>query len=85
VNIECLRFTALDEGDDFTCVCRGEGGNPPADVTWYKDGVQIGEQTLALSNVNGTASGTYKCVAQSYTLTNETSIEVNVTLNCKYD
>jgi hypothetical protein len=70
-------------------VCRGEGGNPPANVTWYKDGVQIGgtgieEQTLTLSNVNGTESGTYKCVSQSHiNATDEKSIEIK--LGSKYN
>ena len=78
----------LYEGDNFTCVCRGEGGNPPANVAWYKDGVQIGvtgkeEQTLTLSNVGRTVSGTYKCVATSHTLTDEL-VEVKVILDCKY-
>jgi hypothetical protein len=73
----------VNEGDNVTCVCRGKGGNPPANVTWYKDGVQIGgtgkeEQTLTLSNVFKTASGTYKCVAKSHTLTDEKSIEIIV-------
>jgi hypothetical protein len=60
------------------------GGNPPANVTWYKDGVQIIEtkkenNTLTLSNVNGRASGTYTCVARSHTiLTDEKSIEIIV-------
>ena len=80
----CKDFT-VDEGKNFTCVCRGENGNPPASVTWYKDGVQIGttekeEQTLTRSNVTETDSGTYKCVAQSHTLTltEEKSVVVKV-------
>jgi hypothetical protein len=79
----------VNEGDNFTCVCRGEDGNPPANVTWYKDGVQIGgigmeEQTLTLSDVDGTESGRYKCMAQSHiNATDEKSIEVR--LNCKYN
>ena len=73
----------VNEGDNFTCVCRDEGGNLPANVTWYKDGVQIGgtgieEQTLALSNVDKTASGTYKCVAKIHTLIDGKSIEIIV-------
>ena len=64
-------------------MCRGEGGNPPANVTWYKDGVQFGEteneeKTLTLSNVNGTASGLYKCVARSHSLMDERSIKIVV-------
>ncbi len=67
----CLSLNEVNEGDNFTCVCKGEGGNPPANVTWYKDGVQIGEtgkenETLTLINVNETSNGIYKCEARSY-------------------
>jgi hypothetical protein len=61
-------------------VCRGEDGSPPASVTWFKDGVQISgtgteNKTLTFRNVEKTASGTYKCVAQSHTLyTDEESV-----------
>ena len=57
VTINCSSAVIVNEGDDFTCVYGGKGGNPPANVTWYdKDGVQIGgtgkeEQTLTRSNV----------------------------------
>ena len=79
----CSSRIILNEGDNVTCVCRGKGGNPPADVTWFKDGVQIGEtekeeQKLTLSNVSKTASGIYKCLAQSYTLTDKKSVEIIV-------
>ena len=64
-------------------------GNPPADVTWFKDGAKTGgtgkeEQTLTLTKVYKTASGTYECVhvAKSHTLTEEKSIEIIV--YCKY-
>jgi hypothetical protein len=80
----------VNEGVDFTCVCRGEGGNPPANVTWYKDGVQIGgtgkeEQTLTLSDISRTNRGTYECEARSHTddrFADKKSIEVDI--NCKY-
>ena len=83
VSINCLSVNTLNEGDDFLCECNGEGGNPPANVTWYKDGVQIGgtekkEQTLNLSNVDNTASGTYKCVAQSHVLKDQKTIKLIV-------
>ena len=73
----------VDEGEYFTCVCVGENGNPPADVTWYKNNVQTGttkkeEQTLTRSNVTDTDTGTYKCVARSHTLMEEKSVVVNV-------
>ncbi len=72
VTIICSSPFIVGEGDNVTCVCRGKGGNPPANVTWFKDGVQIGktgkeEQKLTLSNVSRAENGTYKCVAQSHT------------------
>ena len=88
----CSSSITVNEDGGFTCVCRGEGGNPPADVTWYdKDGVQIGktgkeEQTLSLSDVSRTDSGTYECEARSHTddrFSDKKSVEVEV--NCKYD
>ena len=68
----CLSRNEVNEGDNFTCVCKGENGNPPANVTWYKDDVQIGaigkeNKTLTLINVNETSNGMYKCEARSYT------------------
>ncbi|CAB4029026.1 opioid-binding cell adhesion molecule isoform X4 [Paramuricea clavata] len=84
VTLSCSSPVTVNEGDNVTCICRGKGGNPSANVTWYdKGGVQIvgtgkEEQTLTLSNVVNTASGTYKCVAKSHTLTDEKSIEIIV-------
>ena len=82
----------MGEGDNVTWVCRGEDGNSPANVTWFKDGVQIGgtgkeEQKLTLRNVSQTENGTYKCVARSHTYSmfvDEKSIEIIVRRKCKY-
>ena len=68
----CLSLNEVNEGDNFTCVCKGENGNPPADVTWYKDRVPINgtrteENTLTLTSVNETSNGTYECEARSHT------------------
>ena len=83
VRVNCSSPIIVNEGDDVTCVCRGEGGNPPADVTWYKDSNKIGqigkeEERLTFSSIDQTASGTYKCVAKSHSLTDEKSIEIIV-------
>ena len=89
MTLSCSSPITVNEGDDFTCVCRGEGGNPPAKVTWYKDGVQISEtgkeeQTLTVSNVDAADSGTYKCIAQSrINAIDEKSIELR--LSGKYN
>ncbi len=71
----CLSHNEVDEGGNFTCVCKGEKGNPPANVTWYKDskdrvpidGIGKENKTLSLINVNETSNGTYKCEARSHT------------------
>ncbi len=89
VAFSCFRRNKVNEGDDFTCVCRGEGNYPPANVTWYKDGAQIGRtrkenQTLTLSNVNGTQNGTCKCEARSYPSDEFLDAKyMEVRLNCK--
>ena len=86
--INCSDPTTVNEGDDLTCECRDEDGNPPANLTWYKDGVQIGSTTygeyiLTLTNVNKQGSGRYTCKAQSHTVVEEKSFKLIV--HCKYD
>ena len=82
--------TLINEGDDFACLCKGEGGNPPANVTWYRDGVRFSDvgaerQTLNLLDVSGTDSGTYKCVATSYPHENYTDKKfIQIMVHCKY-
>ena len=87
----CFSNIIVNEGDDVSYACQGQGGNPPADVTWYKDGNKIGEtgkeeKTLTLTSVtNENAHGRYKCVAESYPsemFRDEVIVEVIV--NCKY-
>ena len=79
----------INEGKDFTCLCKAKGGKPDADVKWEKDGVlESGgsgkeQKILSLVNVSVEDSGTYTCVAKSYTLTNNKSIEVKVKPNGK--
>ena len=87
MTINCSDPTTINEGDDFISVCRSEGGNPPANLTWYEDGNQIGstsfgENILPLTNVNKQDSGRYTCKAQSYTLVDIKSFELIV--HCKY-
>ena len=70
VTLNCSTLITLKKGDNFACLCKGEGGNPLADVTWYKDGVNVSDvgterQTLSLLNVGSANRGTYKCVTSS--------------------
>ena len=91
VTINCSSLIKLNEHDDFTCLCRGEGGNPPANVTWYKNGTPFGEtrtenNTLTRTNVDETDNTTYTCFAQSYQHAMFTdSKPVVVQVKCKYD
>ena len=88
VTVSCSSPTTVVEGDNFTCECKGTNGNPPADVTWYKDSTQIGDTgkekaILPLSNVSRGDNGTYTCEAKSLDETNETAVALIVA--CKYD
>ena len=84
--MNCSSRVKLNEGDNFTCLCRGEGGNPPANVTWFKDGVKLTDvgtenQTLNIWNAGRKDNRTYKCEVTSYShenYTDEESIEVIV-------
>ena len=85
MKIECSKPTTINKGEDFTCVCRGEDGNPPASVTWFNEGGEKVSKTekematLALSNVDKNDSGKYKCKAFGDKLAqNETSIKLVV-------
>ena len=87
----CSSPIIVHEGDNVLCTCQGQGGNPPANVTWYKDNVKIGgtgkeAKTLTLTNViHEKDHGNYKCVAQSYP--NEMfkdDVIVEVMVYCKY-
>ncbi len=92
VTINCSSSIKLNEGDDFTCLCRGEGGNPPANVTWYRNGIQFGEtrtgnNTLTRTNVDEADNATYTCLAQSFPkhAMFGDSKSVVVQVKCKYD
>ncbi|XP_046858842.1 carcinoembryonic antigen-related cell adhesion molecule 5-like [Xenia sp. Carnegie-2017] len=87
VAISCSTPLVVNEGDNVSCVCRGEGGNPPAKVTWFdKDNNIIGDvgvvnKTLVITNVTVNNGGNYTCKAQSYNdprFRDEKSIEVKV-------
>ena len=90
VTINCSSPIIVDEDNDLICLCKGENGNPPADVIWYDSkGNAIGQKekeqkTLDLKSLTEADEGTYTCKAQSHTLMDEKSIEVQIELNCKY-
>ena len=83
MTINCSTSVTLNEGQDLTCLCKGENGNPPAVVMWYNEDPMIGQKekenkALVLRNLTKTDIGTYTCKAQSYTLVDEKSIKVKV-------
>ena len=86
--VDCFSLTTVNQSDNFTCKCKETDGNPPADVTWYKDNKKIvgatgkEEAILVLSGVNKDDNGTYRCEARSHgRAKNETSVKLIV--NCK--
>ena len=74
----------------MTCLCTSEGGNPPANVTWTKNGENIGEtkqrkNILFLRNVSTSDVGNYVCTAESYPDDKYRDTKfVELILNCKY-
>ena len=76
----------MKQGDNFTCECKGTDGNPPADVTWYKDNTKIvtGKEKamLSLSDVNKIGDGTYRCEAKSHENA-KNEIEIKLIVTCK--
>ena len=84
--LNCSSPTTLTQGGYFACECKATDGNPPADVTWYKNNAKIvtGKEKAILSfpNVDKKDSGSYRCEAKSHEQAkNETFMELIV--NCK--
>ncbi|XP_046858269.1 hemicentin-2-like [Xenia sp. Carnegie-2017] len=87
VSIGCSSPLFVNESDGVSCVCRGEGGNPPASVTWFdKDNNIIGDvgvvsKTLVITNASPNDRGNYTCKAESFNdprFIDEKSIEIRV-------
>ncbi|XP_028399307.1 poliovirus receptor-like isoform X2 [Dendronephthya gigantea] len=83
VTVNCSRYVRKNISDVFSCLCEGQGGNPPARVTWYKD-KKISdtgkESQLLMFRVNSKSdSGEYTCEAKSHeNAVNKTVIELIV-------
>ena len=67
--LNCSSPITLKKGEGFICECQGTDGNPPANVTWYKDNTKIitgkKEAVLSLRNVGKDDNGTYRCEART--------------------
>ncbi|XP_046857384.1 opioid-binding protein/cell adhesion molecule-like [Xenia sp. Carnegie-2017] len=68
IYINCSSTTTLNVSDYFSCECKGEDGNPPAVVTWYKGNGRIisgeGMATLTIARVDRDDNGLYRCEAK---------------------
>ena len=84
ISVSCSSSTTVNQSDYFVCECKGTDGKPsPANVTWYKNGTELGtgeeKATLVRSNVRIHDDGTYRCEAKSHEKAkNETSIKLIV-------
>ena len=65
--LNCSSSITLKKLEGFICECQGTDGNPPANVTWYKDNTKVitgkKEAVLSLRNVDKDDNGTYRCEA----------------------
>ena len=70
VMVNCSSRITLNVGDDYSCECKGQGGNPPAEVTWFKGKkpVRTGKekQILHLTDVDNSYSWTYTCETKTH-------------------
>ncbi|XP_046858257.1 pregnancy-specific beta-1-glycoprotein 6-like isoform X2 [Xenia sp. Carnegie-2017] len=87
VVINCSTPLVVSKGDNVSCVCRGEGGNPPAKVTWFDrnngTGLEFGVKsaTLVITGASPNDRGSYRCKAESFNdprFIDEKSIEIKV-------
>ncbi len=81
------------EGDDVTLSCNADG-NPEPTISWTRNGAPINttgnsrisfssnKKKLAITNVNRTDSGEYRCVANN-SLGNDTSNSATLNIQCK--
>ena len=80
----------VNEGENVTLSCTSTGGNPPAKLTWTKDGEKISEakereNKLFLKNIRAEDAETYVCTAESYPDDKyRDSKKVALIVNCKY-
>ena len=79
--------TTVNQSDYFACECKGANGNPPADVTWYKDNTKFvtrkEKAILRFPNVKRDDSGTYRCEAKSGIVEAKNETEIELIVNCK--
>ena len=73
--------TIVAEGDNVSCLCRSENGNPPPTASWSKNGNVIGgygylKKILSLKNVSKEDSGIYACAVRSHNLEDRKAIVI---------
>ncbi len=78
----------MNQSDYFACECKGTGGNPPADVTWFKGNKVLvtgkEEAILRLPNVKKEDEGSYRCEAKSHEEAKK-EIPIALIVNCEYN
>ena len=88
ISINCSSATILNVSDSFSCECKGEDGNPPGMVTWYKGSQRIisGEEmaTLTIARVDRDDNGLYRCEAKGDEKA-KAEKTVQIIVNCKYE
>ena len=84
-SVNCSSLVTKNRGDEFACLCVGNGGYPPPTASWFKDKNVSGRgylnKTLSLKNISKKDKGTYSCVVDSYGLNDTEEIEIQV--QCK--
>ena len=85
--VNCSQPIIVTEGDNVSCLCGSQGGNPPPTASWSRNGKEIGgygylKKTLSLKNVFKDDSGNYTCTVRSHNLGDSKSI--GIIIKCKF-
>ena len=85
-SVNCSSPVTKNRGDEFACLCVGNGGYPPPTASWFKDGKNVSgrgylNKAFSLRDISKKDTGTYSCVVDSYGLNDTEEIEIQV--QCK--
>lgn len=85
----------IRRGQTVELVCRSRGGNPPAQLIWYKNGEQIrmayrtagrlSENVYTFTADASDNKARYKCEASNIMSKSPLKAEIDMTVLCKYN
>ena len=82
-------------GQTVTLVCKAAGGNPLAEITWYKNGIKVdssyttsgrdSSNTYSFLASSEDNNAKYRCESKNELSTEPLMAEIVLSVNCKFD